>query len=108
VRELRNLVRTGEAVAPGKCIDAVHLRAGQAQDGGGERQPGEGCRRLRDLEREAILEALQACGGNRSRAAQRLGIDRSTLRRKMREFVGDPAAAPDAPTANPPQGRLFK
>jgi len=41
---------------------------------------------LRDLEREAILAALQASGGNRSRAARQLGIGRNTLWRKIRAY----------------------
>ncbi|MDQ0381321.1 sigma-54-dependent Fis family transcriptional regulator [Amycolatopsis thermophila] len=41
---------------------------------------------LESAERAAVVEALQAAGGNRSRAARALGIGRNTLYRKMREF----------------------
>ena len=41
---------------------------------------------LESAERTAIGEALRAANGNRSRAAQALGIGRNTLYRKMREF----------------------
>lgn len=41
---------------------------------------------LQSAEREAVAEALRAAGGNRSRAAQALGIGRNTLYRKIREF----------------------
>ena len=37
-------------------------------------------------ERNAILTTIRDCGGNRTQAAQVLGIDRSTLRRKIMEF----------------------
>jgi len=37
-------------------------------------------------EREAVLDALRDAGGNRSKAAQTLGIGRTTLYRKLREF----------------------
>jgi transcriptional regulator with GAF, ATPase, and Fis domain len=38
------------------------------------------------FERRAITEALRAHGGNLSRAAEAVGIHRSTLRRKLREL----------------------
>jgi transcriptional regulator with PAS, ATPase and Fis domain len=38
---------------------------------------------LREIEQNAILSALEAAGGNRGKAAQALGIDRSTLWRKL-------------------------
>jgi transcriptional regulator of acetoin/glycerol metabolism len=41
---------------------------------------------MESAEREAVAAALRAAGGNRSRAAQALGIGRNTLYRKMREF----------------------
>ncbi len=40
---------------------------------------------LADLEREYIARVLQAEGGNKTRAAQRLGLDRKTLYRKLEE-----------------------
>jgi sigma-54 dependent transcriptional regulator, acetoin dehydrogenase operon transcriptional activator AcoR len=41
---------------------------------------------LESAERAAVASALRAAGGNRSAAAQALGIGRTTLYRKMREF----------------------
>jgi len=38
------------------------------------------------VEREEILQALQACGGNKSQAAKRLGVHWMTLHRKMRLY----------------------
>jgi Nif-specific regulatory protein len=40
-------------------------------------------RTLAEIERAAIDAALEACGGNRSEAARRLGIGRNTLLRKL-------------------------
>lgn len=40
----------------------------------------------RGMERQALLEALTACGGNRVRAAERLGMCRATLWSKLRQF----------------------
>jgi len=42
--------------------------------------------RLREAGREAILKALEQTGGNRLRAAEVLGIHRSVLYRKMKQF----------------------
>ena len=44
---------------------------------------------MAELERRAIVQALEDCGGNRTHAAQLLDIDRSTLRRKIREYEID-------------------
>ncbi len=41
---------------------------------------------LESAERDAVAEALRSADGNRSRAAQILGVGRTTLYRKMREF----------------------
>lgn len=38
------------------------------------------------LEKELILKILEECGGNRTEAAQRLGISRTTLWRKLRQI----------------------
>jgi DNA-binding NtrC family response regulator len=41
---------------------------------------------LRELERAYILEVVRQAGGNRSRAAELLGLDRKTLYRKLEEY----------------------
>jgi DNA-binding NtrC family response regulator len=43
-------------------------------------------RSLADLERQAIELALQRARGNRSLVAQQLGIGRTTLYRKLKEY----------------------
>ena len=38
------------------------------------------------LEKQRILAALEACGGNQTRAAQQLGIARGTLVARLKQF----------------------
>jgi DNA-binding NtrC family response regulator len=54
-------------------------------------EPPEGARpgltdTLSDIERRMILLALRQCDNNQVRAAQRLGIPRTTLRDKMAKY----------------------
>jgi len=48
--------------------------------------PGLYCRVLREVERPLLQAALAATGGNQVRAAALLGINRNTLRKKIREL----------------------
>ena len=47
---------------------------------------GRAVRPLADLEREAIIQALEVYGGNKKRAAEQLGIDRRTLYNKLEAY----------------------
>ncbi len=42
---------------------------------------------MAELERDFILLVLDDEGGNKTRTAQRLGLDRKTLYRKLEEFA---------------------
>jgi DNA-binding NtrC family response regulator len=57
---------------------------------------------LADLEREYIERVLVAEGGNKTRAALRLGLDRKTLYRKLEEYARSTGAIP--PQHTPPHG----
>jgi two-component system response regulator HydG len=48
---------------------------------------------LFDLERSHVLRTVTEAGGNRTRAAEQLGIDRRTLQRRLRRYEADPDAA---------------
>jgi two-component system, NtrC family, response regulator AtoC len=41
---------------------------------------------VEDAERQLIVQALKETGGNRTKAAQRIGISRRTLHRKLKEY----------------------
>ena len=55
-------------------------------------------RTVADVERDLILETLRHCLGNRTHAANILGISIRTLRNKLNEYAGDGLAIP--PPAN--------
>ncbi len=59
-------------------------------------------RTLADVERELILETLKHCLGNRTHAADFLGISIRTLRNKLNEYAAAGARIP------PPNGGEFK
>ena len=88
VRELANLVRRMVALAPGNEIgvealegSALVIEAGAA---GRERlEPGLS---LEQVERRLFEVTLQATAGNRSRAAEMLGVSLRTVRNKVRDY----------------------
>jgi len=41
---------------------------------------------LREIEKPLFSEVLRHCDGNQSRAAATLGLNRATLRKKLREY----------------------
>ncbi|MHC5019305.1 MAG: sigma 54-interacting transcriptional regulator [Planctomycetota bacterium] len=84
VRELRNAVERATVFAAGPRLtpaDFHFLDRSGAPAGSPEDLP-----TLRDLERRHVLRVLEATGGNKSRAARVLGIERSTLYEKLRSY----------------------
>jgi DNA-binding NtrC family response regulator len=49
----------------------------------------------RDAEQRAIRQAIRASGGNKTRAARALGIDYTTLHRRMRQYGISPRSSSD-------------
>lgn len=88
VRELENILERAAALCSGNTIQVAHLPSDLATLqllplGGGSRQP---LLKLDELEEEYIRHVLQLTGGMRTEAAQMLGIDRSSLWRKMKKY----------------------
>src|SRR5262249_44751342 len=75
IRELKNVIERAALLAPGDAVDIEHLSLA----GPGAPATGSLHADVDALERKRVLEALEACGGNQTRAAQRLGISRGTL-----------------------------
>lgn len=86
VRELENCVQRVLALSSGPL---VHLRDLPPALFGNLKNKSESLdepRSLEDLERRAILNALQTAGGDRARAAKLLGIGKTTIYRKLKEY----------------------
>ncbi|WP_270939187.1 helix-turn-helix domain-containing protein, partial [Falsiroseomonas oryzae] len=58
-------------------------------------------RRMEEVERDLILETLAHCLGNRTRAAEILGISIRTLRNKLQEYRAAGLPVPPAPGQAP-------
>jgi DNA-binding NtrC family response regulator len=44
---------------------------------------------LEDKEKQAIFAAIEVCGGNKTRAAERLGISIRTIQRKLKRYANE-------------------
>jgi PAS domain S-box-containing protein len=84
VRELENVIEHAFVLCPGGVIEARHLPLPLQGEGEGQ---GGGLPRgltLEAMEKLLIRDALQRHGGNRAAAARELGINASTLFRKIK------------------------
>ncbi len=89
VRELRNAIERAVTLSTGEEIGLADLPERIRDTGATAALVANATRRqvsLRELEREYILQTLRQAGGNKSRAAEILGLDRKTLYRKLEEF----------------------
>jgi DNA-binding NtrC family response regulator len=99
VRELKNVIERVIILEAEDEIRLEHLPeelrsrsgsgSGTTTGGGADPFPPGVVRPLVEIERLAIEHALSVCEGNKTRAAQLLGISRQTLRTKLKEFRMD-------------------
>ncbi len=84
VRELEHCIQSAVVLSKGKSIDQDQLSlpgtsgSNPASSGYAPGTP------LAEVERDHILRTVEACGGNRTEAARKLGIGRNTLARKLK------------------------
>jgi len=88
VRELENALEHAFVLCRGGIIEPAHLPPEVAAGAAGGRVPAglRGLVRHGDAERDAVLAALVRHGWHRARTARSLGVDRTTLWRKIREY----------------------
>ena len=93
VRELANTLERAAILADGDVIDDSHiwLEGGPLKTAGTPAVTATGTevRPLAELEKEAILHALEVVGGNRRRAAELLGIGERTLYDRLKKYGVD-------------------
>ena len=88
VRELRNCVERMVVMSRGTTLTLsdvpTEIRNALADDAGGPVSGGD--LNIDHHEKNLIVKALQDCDGNRTRAAEKLGISRRTLHRKLKTY----------------------
>ncbi|TVR96691.1 MAG: sigma-54-dependent Fis family transcriptional regulator [Rhodospirillales bacterium] len=108
VRELENAMHRAVLLADHGRVDSDAIvldgRTQQAAAGSGVRQPdpvGAGSgphplvgHKVADVERTLIIDTLEHCFGNRTHAANILGISIRTLRNKLRQYAAEGFAVP--------------
>ena len=88
VRQLQNVIEHAVVLCRGERIEIDCLPAELVQEAPGRRsgEPRSAIGPLPEAEAAAILQALRDHGGHRGKTAETLGIDKSTLWRKMKKY----------------------
>jgi PAS domain S-box-containing protein len=87
IRELRNLVAKMAMESTGAEIDFSRLTAALTGEPSALRQTASmPVSNLDSMEEQMIIKALERTGGQRTQAAEQLGISRRTLSRKLKEY----------------------
>jgi DNA-binding NtrC family response regulator len=85
IRELENFIRRAIALAAGTALGPQTLDPGTVprREGPASVAPG---LTLQEMERRLLEKTLEATGGNRTRAAELMGVSLRTVRNKIREY----------------------
>jgi len=96
VQELENVMHRAVLFAEGAAIGAHDLRLPNAlgSSGGDPVSAALVGRTVADVERDLILHTLRHCDGNRTQAAEILGISVRTLRNKIRQYLEEGEEVP--------------
>ncbi|MGD1210252.1 MAG: sigma-54 dependent transcriptional regulator [Candidatus Acidiferrales bacterium] len=94
VRELENAIERAVALGSGPVLHVADLPT-NLQYGTGERMPqSDELLPLEELERRAILRALREAAGDKLAAARLLGIGKTTLYRKLKQYEAESHSQP--------------
>ena len=86
VRELENFIRRALALSNGPVLGAELLSHLETSPGTQRPARYEAGVSLRDAERQLLERTLEATGGNRTRAAELMGVSLRTVRNKIRNY----------------------
>ncbi len=84
VRELENMIEHAVVLARGSMIELTDLPAAIEEGSGPDREKPNAS--IVENESRLILEVLNTCKGNKTEAAKKLGISRSTLYEKLKKL----------------------
>jgi DNA-binding NtrC family response regulator len=94
VRELENCIQRAVSLGSGTFIQMQDLPSNLLYHLGRAPSSRQELTTLQALEQQAIRQALQATGGDRVRAAKLLGIGKTTIYRKLKEYGMEDIAGP--------------
>jgi DNA-binding NtrC family response regulator len=80
VRELENVIQRAVFLCKGEIIDSDDLMLEDTIEGTGFRG------KIRDMEKDLILQTLRDMNGNKTKAAKVLGVSVRTIRNKLNEY----------------------
>ena len=88
VREIRNAIERAMVLEEGDRLtpDSLSLDVRDGTHGTTVATAVAGSSSLEDVERSMLVQALEKCDGNQTRAAEMLGITRDTLRYRIKKF----------------------
>jgi two-component system response regulator AtoC len=90
VRELKFIIERAMIIVHGKTLRQQHLPARFLEKKNPERSKASGWfPTLAELEKQYIVEVLEALGGNKSKTAEVLGISRAALWRKLKQLKAE-------------------
>jgi two-component system, NtrC family, response regulator AtoC len=103
IRELRNVIECAIVLTAGDAV-TPRILAAAGLAGAVMRPPGEP---IEVTERDRVIAALAACGGNQSRAARMLGVARNTLIRRIQKHnLMRPRLPADSPGNVAPSSKI--